>query len=37
MTDYEEKFHRQGVPIHRCVAVRAALPEGTVEETAAAD
>lgn len=34
MTDYEEKFHAQGVPIHRCVAVRAALPEGAVAETA---
>ncbi|MCI8422894.1 MAG: tRNA (guanosine(46)-N7)-methyltransferase TrmB [Lawsonibacter sp.] len=22
MTDYEEKFHLQGVPIHRCVAAR---------------
>ncbi len=22
MTDYEEKFHSQGLPIHRCVAVR---------------
>ena len=37
MTDYEEKFHAQGVPIHRCVAVRAALPEGAVAETEAAD
>lgn len=28
MTDYEEKFHRQGVPINRCVAtVDASFPE----------
>ena len=27
MTDYEEKFHAQGVPIHRCVAVLEALPK----------
>ena len=26
MTDYEEKFHHQGMPINRCVAVREALP-----------
>ena len=37
MTDYEEKFHSQGVPIHRCVAVRAALPEGAETGTEAAD
>lgn len=22
MTDYEEKFHRQGIPIHRCVGTK---------------
>ena len=26
MTDYEEKFHSQGVPINRCVGVKDALP-----------
>lgn len=26
MTDYEEKFHNQGVRINRCVAVKTALP-----------
>lgn len=28
MTDYEEKFHGQGLPIHRCVGVRDVLPDG---------
>ncbi len=27
MTDYEAKFAAQGMPIHRCVAAKAALPE----------
>jgi len=32
MTDYEEKFHQQGVPINRCVAVKlASLPAGEAE------
>lgn len=26
MTDYEAKFHAMGTPIHRCVAVKGALP-----------
>lgn len=26
MTDYEEKFYGQGMPIHRCVAVAGAMP-----------
>ena len=26
MTDYEEKFHDQGIPIHRCVAAMEVLP-----------
>ena len=26
MTDYEEKFYRQGIPINRCVAVRPDVP-----------
>lgn len=26
MTDYEEKFHSQGMPIHRCVGTKVALP-----------
>ena len=28
MTDYEEKFHAQGVPINRCVATMEPLPQG---------
>ena len=28
MTDYEEKFHNQGMPINRCVGVREDLPAG---------
>ncbi len=27
MTDYEEKFHSQGVPINRCVGILEALPQ----------
>jgi tRNA (guanine-N7-)-methyltransferase len=30
MTDYEEKFHGQGIPIHRCVAVK--LPQSRQPE-----
>lgn len=32
MTDYEEKFHQQGVRINRCVAVKAELPPKPAEE-----
>ena len=28
MTDYEEKFHSQGIPINRCVGVKGELPAG---------
>ena len=28
MTDYEEKFHTQGIPINRCVATMEPLPQG---------
>ena len=31
MTDYEEKFHLQGVPINRCVAVKGELPLRSLE------
>ena len=27
MTDYEAKFHAEGVPINRCVAAKSALPD----------
>ena len=27
MTDYEEKFHQQGMPINRCVGTKVELPE----------
>ena len=32
MTDYEEKFHRMGTPINRCVATVGELPRNTLEE-----
>ena len=35
MTDYEAKFHAEGIPIHRCVAVKEPWQE--TEQTAAAD
>jgi len=31
MTDYEEKFHNLGMPIHWCVAVKAGLPPRKAE------
>ncbi len=30
MTDYEERFYRQGVPIRRCVATKGPLPENNL-------
>ncbi len=30
MTDYEEKFYRQGVPIKRCVGTKGPLPENNL-------
>ena len=35
MTDYEEKFHLQGIPINRCVGTMGALPERQEKETGA--
>ena len=32
MTDYEEKFHRMGTPINRCVATVGELPRNALEE-----
>lgn len=32
MTDYEEKFHNQGMPIHRCVGRKTDLPVQALEE-----
>lgn len=37
MTDYEEKFHQQGVPINRCVATMAELPQTGEEAPPAQD
>ena len=36
MTDYEEKFHAQGVQINRCVAVKGELPPPPAEGPSAA-
>ncbi len=33
MTDYEAKFHEQGVPIHRCVAVKTKAEHPPIPET----
>lgn len=35
MTDYEEKFHALGTPIHRCVATKGNLPDRPLLETLA--
>lgn len=35
MTDYEEKFHALGTPIHRCVATKGDLPDRPLLETLA--
>ena len=32
MTDYEAKFHEQGVPIHRCVAIKARAEHAPIPE-----
>ena len=32
MTDYEEKFHSQGIRINRCVGVKTTLPDRTDDE-----
>ena len=37
MTDYEEKFHLAGMPICRCVGVKAALPINADESAAAVE
>lgn len=36
MTDYEEKFHQQGMPIHRLVGIRTELPLADAASTVAA-
>ncbi len=36
MTDYEERFHAQGVPINRCVGAKGPLPDVPVAEGLAA-
>lgn len=36
MTDYEEKFHAQGVPINRCVGTKVELPDVPLPEGLAA-
>lgn len=37
MTDYEEKFHNQGMPINRCVGTMGDLPPQKDEEKESAD
>ncbi len=37
MTDYEEKFHNEGIPIHRCVGTMEELPPQKNEEKESAD
>lgn len=37
MTDYEEKFHAQGIPINRCVGIKTYLPAPEPEEAEAVD
>ena len=37
MTDYEEKFHGQGIPINRCVGTKISLPEDTPGESTGAN
>ena len=37
MTDYEEKFHSQGIPINRCVGTKGSLPEPAPKESDQSD
>jgi tRNA (guanine-N7-)-methyltransferase len=37
MTDYEEKFHNQGLRINRCVGTKVSMPISRPEETVSHD